>query len=83
MSTIKPLTPEALRAQAREAAEQHIPLSEANHHEFGSKLWSEFNSAYAEARCESAFHPHQAHAMAKIIARGICLTRIVIGGAKS
>lgn len=45
--TIKPLTPEALRAQAREAAEQHIPLEEANPHEYGSALWAEFNRAYA------------------------------------
>lgn len=46
MSTIKPLTPEALRAQAREAAEQHIPLEEANHYEPGTDLWREFNGAY-------------------------------------
>lgn len=44
--TITELTPERLRAQAREAAEQHIPLEEANHYEHGSALWAEFNRAY-------------------------------------
>ena len=60
MSTIKPLTPEALRAQAREAAEQHIPLEEANHHEPGTKLWLDFNAAYARAKF---LHPHQMDAL--------------------
>lgn len=44
--TIQLLTLETLRAQAREAAEQHIPLEEANDHEHGSALWAEFNRAY-------------------------------------
>jgi len=46
--TIQPLTPEALRAAAREAAEQHIPITEANHHTPGSQHWKDFNKAYRE-----------------------------------
>lgn len=46
--TILELTEERLRAQAREAAEQHIPITEANHYTPGSKLWVEFNTAYRE-----------------------------------
>lgn len=84
--TILTLTAERLRAQAREAAEQHIPLNEANHHEPGSNLWREFNGAYyaacrARDRAE-AFHPHQTHAMRKIMARGIALAHVAIGAAK-
>ncbi len=47
--TILELTGERLRAQAREAAEQHIPLEQANHHEPHTNLWREFNSAYYAA----------------------------------
>jgi len=54
---IRSLTPEVLRAKAREAAEQGIPLAEANHHEPGTALWLQFNSAYLQAAntaCEVA-----------------------------
>lgn len=47
--TITPLTSETLRAQAREAALQHVPLDEANHHEPGTDLWREFNGEYLRA----------------------------------
>lgn len=47
--TILELTEDRLRAQAREAAEQHIPLEQANHHEPHTKLWREFNGAYYAA----------------------------------
>ncbi len=54
-ATISKLTPETLQQQAREAAEQGIPLSEANHHEQGSLLWFRFNTAYrAAARAAQA-----------------------------
>ena len=49
MMAIQPLTPSALRAAAQEAALQHIPLEEANHHEPVTDLWADFNRAYAEA----------------------------------
>ena len=82
--TITELTPERLRAQAREAAEQHIPLEEANHHEPGTKLWRQFNGAYYSACRErdraDAFRRRPHAAMLKIIARGIALTHVSIGG---
>ena len=59
--TILELTEERLRAQAREAAEQHIPLNEANHYEFGSKLWAEFNRAYADH-----FHARDCRELARL-----------------
>lgn len=49
MDCIRPLTPEALRTQAQQAAAQHVPLREANHYEPGSELWVQFNRAYGEA----------------------------------
>ena len=49
MADIRRLTPEVLRSAAQEAAEQRIPLEEANHYEPGSPLWHQFNAAYAEA----------------------------------
>lgn len=54
--TIQPLTPEALRAAAREAAEQEIPHAEANHHEPGSVLWHEFFKAYRDKRAAMFFN---------------------------
>lgn len=45
---IRELTPELLKQQAREAADQHIPLTEANHHTPGSQHWKDFNKAYRE-----------------------------------
>ena len=47
--SIRRLTPEVLHSQARDAAEQGIPLVEANHHEPGSALWHLFNNAYRQA----------------------------------
>ncbi len=35
---------------AREAAEQHIPLDEANHYEHGTRQWEDFNRAYRKAQ---------------------------------
>ncbi|GKS91195.1 hypothetical protein [Acidovorax sp. SUPP2539] len=54
--TIFPLTTAVLQQHARDAAEQGVPLAEANHYEPGSALWSEFNAAYAKAlgECEVA-----------------------------
>lgn len=49
MMAIQPLTLSALRAAAQEAALQHIPLEEANHHEPVTGLWADFNRAYAMA----------------------------------
>lgn len=43
------LTPEVLHVQAAHAAEQGIPLVEANHHEPESVLWHLFNNAYRQA----------------------------------
>lgn len=48
MYGVRPLTPATLLAQAQQAAAQHIPLREANHHEPGSELWVQFNRAYGE-----------------------------------
>lgn len=45
-STIQKLTPELLRQQAQAAADQHIPVREANHFEPGSREWAQFNTAY-------------------------------------
>ncbi|GEM_PF-5558904 len=54
--TITPLTPALVESAAREAAEQRIPLDEANHHEPGSENWARFNRAYnaAAAAIETA-----------------------------
>jgi putative NIF3 family GTP cyclohydrolase 1 type 2 len=56
--SIRPLTTDVLHAQAASAAEQGIPLCEANHYEQGSKLWHLFNNAYRAAlhanECEVA-----------------------------
>ena len=49
MMAIRPLTASDLRAAAQEAAQQRIPLEEANHHEPGTELWDAFNRAYADA----------------------------------
>lgn len=43
------LTPVVLHSQATQAAEQGVPLVEANHHEPGSPLWHLFNNAYRQA----------------------------------
>lgn len=49
---IRKLTPGIVLAQAREAAEQGIPLNEANHHEPGTALWLQFNTAYLHAAAQ-------------------------------
>lgn len=46
MAEIRPLTTESLRTAAIAAADQHIPLSECNTYEAGTKLWRQFNAAY-------------------------------------
>lgn len=46
---IRYLTPAVLHAQARAAAEQGVPLVQANHHEPGTQLWHLFNNAYRQA----------------------------------
>ena len=67
--TIQPLTPEALRAAAREAAEQDIPHAEANHHEPGSVLWHEFFDAYRAHRAAMAWRDINTPAMRRMILR--------------
>lgn len=52
MAHIRPLTPDTLRAMAREAADQHIPLREANDYCIGSDNWNTFNEAYREREAE-------------------------------
>lgn len=49
MMAIRPLTESDLRAAAQEAAQQRIPMDEANHHEPGTQLWEDFNRAYVAA----------------------------------
>jgi hypothetical protein len=51
---ITTLTPESLRAAAKQAAEQHQTREEANHYEPGTDLWHQFNDAFREA--EKAIH---------------------------
>lgn len=46
---IRELTPELLKQQAREAAEQRIPLRECNHYEPGTKPWAQFAEAWERA----------------------------------
>lgn len=52
---IRPLTEDSLRASARAAAEQGIPLAEANHFEPGSHLWLQFNAFYRQ-HADQAVH---------------------------
>lgn len=49
---IRPLTFESLCACAREAAEQHVPVREANYFERESPQWHEFNEVYREREAE-------------------------------
>lgn len=44
--TIRPLTDYDIKAMARAAAEQHIPLREANDYCIGSPNWDTFNEEY-------------------------------------
>ena len=50
--TIRPLTDDDIRATARAAAEQHIPVREANDYCIGSTNWDTFNEAYREREAE-------------------------------
>lgn len=50
--TIRPLTDDDIKAAARAAAEQHIPVREANDYCIGSKNWDTFNEAYRERESE-------------------------------
>ena len=52
MAHIRPLTPDTLRAMAREAADNHIPLREANDYDIGSAEWDTFNTAYREREAQ-------------------------------
>lgn len=52
VDAIRLLTAEELLASARAAAEQCIPLREANHHEPGSRLWHRFNAEYRDREAE-------------------------------
>lgn len=52
MNQIRPLTDSDIQAMARAAAEQHIPLREANDYCVGSKNWSTFNKAYRARETE-------------------------------
>lgn len=47
--SIRSLTPAVLHIQAAQAAEQGVPLVEANHHELDTPLWHLFNNAYRQA----------------------------------
>ncbi|CAN7365732.1 hypothetical protein LJR074_002160 [Acidovorax sp. LjRoot74] len=44
--TIRALTDDDIKAAARAAAEQHIPVREANDYCLGSDNWNTFNEAY-------------------------------------
>lgn len=46
MSDIRKITTADIHAMARAAAEQHIPLREANDYDIGSAEWDTFNEAY-------------------------------------
>ena len=63
--SIRRLTPEVLHSQARDAAEQGIPLVEANHHEPGSALWHLFNNFYRhtvhQAECAESLQTEVTH----------------------
>lgn len=52
MTHIRPLTDDDIKAAARAAAEQHIPVREANDYCVGSKIWNTFNGAYREREAE-------------------------------
>ncbi|HTH08985.1 MAG TPA: hypothetical protein VMA55_05410 [Acidovorax sp.] len=52
MTHIRPLTDDDIKAAARAAAEQHIPVREANDYCIGSMNWDTFNEAYRERETE-------------------------------
>ena len=54
MAHIRLLTNGDIVAAARAAAEQHIPLREANDYCVGSDNWEAFNEAYRA--CEAEMH---------------------------
>ena len=47
--SIRPMTHDDVREEAREAAARHIPHHEANWYEPGSELWRVFMLAYRDA----------------------------------
>lgn len=50
--TIRKLTTADIKAMARDAAEHHIPLREANDYCVGSAEWDTFNEAYRAREAE-------------------------------
>lgn len=52
MAHIRLLTDNDIQAAARAAAEQHIPLREANDYCVGSDNWEAFNEAYRAREAE-------------------------------
>lgn len=50
--TIRKITPQDIKAMAREAAEMHVPLREANDYDIGSPEWDTFNQAYRARETE-------------------------------
>jgi hypothetical protein len=56
MAHIRLLTDDDIVAMAREAAEMHKPLREANDYCIGSKNWDTFNEAYREREAELHLH---------------------------
>ena len=52
MTHIRELTKDDIKAAARAAAEQHIPVREANDYDIGSPEWDTFNQAYRARETE-------------------------------
>lgn len=52
MAHIRLLTDDDIKAMAHAAAEQHIPVREANDYCVGSKNWDIFNTEYREREAE-------------------------------
>lgn len=52
MTHIRELTKDDIKAAARAAAEQHIPVREANDYDIGSPEWDTFNQAYRAREIE-------------------------------
>lgn len=50
--SIRPITNDDIKAAARAAAEQHIPVREANDYCVGSPNWEIFNDAYREREAQ-------------------------------
>jgi hypothetical protein len=58
MAHIRLLTDDDIKAAARAAAEQHIPVREANDYCIGSKNWDTFNEAYRAREVELHMQRH-------------------------